>query len=100
MDRASDSGSGGWGFESLPVYQKSRTSIWMFCFFCILIESDSKIKSQYAGGVLLQPVQKLVPTLILARLTEGRKCKRVPSGVPKQNNPNHIGGFGLFVFLP
>ena len=24
MDRASDSGSEGWGFESLPVYQKSR----------------------------------------------------------------------------
>ena len=23
MDRASDSGSEGWGFESLPVYQKS-----------------------------------------------------------------------------
>ena len=24
MDRASDSGSEGWGFESLPVYQKYR----------------------------------------------------------------------------
>ena len=24
MDRASDSGSEGWGFESLPVYQKVR----------------------------------------------------------------------------
>ena len=40
------------------------------------------IKSQYAGGILLQPVQKLVATLIFARLTQGQKCKRVPSGVP------------------
>ena len=40
------------------------------------------IKSQYAGGILLQPVQKLVATLIFAHLTEGKKCKRVPSGVP------------------
>ena len=38
------------------------------------------IKSQYAGGILLQPVQKLVATLIFARLTQGQKCKRVPSG--------------------
>ena len=26
MDRASDSGSEGWGFESLPVYQKNAHS--------------------------------------------------------------------------
>ena len=39
------------------------------------------IQSQYAGGMLLQPVQKLVATLFFARLTEGQKCKRVPSGV-------------------
>ena len=39
------------------------------------------IKSQYAGGILLQPVQKLVATLIFARPTQGQKCKRVPSGV-------------------
>ena len=38
------------------------------------------IKSQYAGGILLQPVQKLVATLIFVRLTQGQKSKRVPSG--------------------
>ena len=27
MDRASDSGSEGWGFESLPVYQKDQIPI-------------------------------------------------------------------------
>ena len=34
MDRASDSGSEGWGFESLPVYQKDQIpfGIWSFCF--------------------------------------------------------------------
>ena len=34
MDRASDSGSEGWGFESLPVYQKDQIpfGIWSFCY--------------------------------------------------------------------
>jgi len=40
-----------------------------------------KIQSQYAGGILLQPVQKLVATLIFARPPQGQKCKRVPSGM-------------------
>ena len=33
MDRASDSGSEGWGFESLPVYQKTGSTKWYFPFF-------------------------------------------------------------------
>ena len=49
------------------------------------------IKSQYAGGILLQPVQTLVATIIFARLTEGQKCKRVPSGVPKREGPEKSG---------
>ena len=34
MDRASDSGSEGWGFESLPVYQKSGCPFGqpLFCY--------------------------------------------------------------------
>ena len=82
MDRASDSGSEGWGFESLPVYQKDQipSGIWSFCY--IEEEGTRKIQSQYAGGILLQPVQKLVATLIFARPPQGQKCKRVPSGVP------------------
>ena len=33
MDRASDSGSEGWGFESLPVYQiRKRIPIWVSSF--------------------------------------------------------------------
>ena len=66
MDRASDSGSEGWGFESLPVYQKSRYPFRDVCFFSYLGDGTRKIKSQYAGGILLQPVQKLVATIIFA----------------------------------
>ena len=50
-------------------------------FIYALEEGTRMIKSQYAGGILLQPVQKLVATLIFARPTQGQKCKRVPSGV-------------------
>ena len=83
MDRASDSGSEGWGFESLPVYQvKDAVDDTIHCVFYLCIEIGTrKIKSQYAGGILLQPVQKLVATLICARPPQGQKCKRVPSGV-------------------
>ena len=48
--------------------------------FCLMSETRT-IQSQYAGGILLQPVQKLVATLIFTRLPQGQKCKRVPSGV-------------------
>ena len=56
-----------------------------FICFALRAGGTRKIQSQYAGGILLQPVQKLVATLIFACLTEGQKCKRVPSGVPKRN---------------
>ena len=51
-------------------------------FLCIGTGTRT-IKSQYAGGILLQPVQKLAATLIFARPTKGQKYKRVPFGVPK-----------------
>ena len=42
MDRASDSGSEGWGFESLPVYQRPEGKrLWGFCILqriCLLEE--------------------------------------------------------------
>ena len=41
MDRASDSGSEGWGFESLPVYQKSRYPKWDNGFSNILGVGES-----------------------------------------------------------
>ena len=52
MDRASDSGSEGWGFESLPVYQKSRYPFG-YLLFCILRGRDSNMKMQQSGGLLL-----------------------------------------------
>ena len=36
MDRASDSGSEGWGFESLPAYQKMRIPTRVSAFFDML----------------------------------------------------------------
>ena len=50
-------------------------------FYLFIGIGTRKVKSQYAGGILLPPVQKLVATLIFARPTQGQKCKRVPSGV-------------------
>ena len=53
---------------------------------------------QYAGGILLQPVQKLVATLIFARPTQGQKCKRVPSGVPHKDG--YFDRVTVLFFLP
>ena len=43
MDRASDSGSEGWGFESLLAYQKPRVSLGFFYayqeFFAVSLNS-------------------------------------------------------------
>ena len=43
MDRASDSGSEGWGFESLPVYQKSRHPFGCLLFCCPEVDSKDSI---------------------------------------------------------
>ena len=78
MDRASDSGSEGWGFESLPVYQKSRYPFWDICFSYWQRKGLEPSKSQYAGGILLPPVQTLVATLISAH---GAEMQTSPFGV-------------------
>ena len=52
MDRASDSGSEGWGFESRPVYQKSRHPIGCLLFCYIGEERDSNDSMQQSGGLL------------------------------------------------
>ena len=50
MDRASDSGSEGWGFESLPVYQKNaHSSLDEWAFFneinpCGFVKCPSGVK--------------------------------------------------------
>ena len=48
----------------------------LFFYSALRAEGARKIKSQYAGGILLQPVQKLVAIIISA-----------PSGVEKQTSP-------------
>ena len=53
MDRASDSGSEGWGFESLPVYQRRiiRTTFAGSDYFYTLIDSNNPM--QVSSGHLL-----------------------------------------------
>jgi len=53
---------------------------------------------QMSGGHLLAVGLDDGNSLIFFRQCE-RKCNRVPFGVPKQNNPNLIAGFGLFLFF-
>ena len=40
----------------------------------VIPEGTRKIKSQYTGGILLQPVQKLVATLIFALTCKGKNA--------------------------
>src|SRR5699024_2351770 len=79
MDRASDSGSEGWGFESLPAYQKIQTpfGVWIFC-----CRWDSKDKIPQSGGLWAAPAGGC-RTLQFAN----GKLQRVPSGraVPAAN---------------
>ena len=68
-----------------PNTTKDAVDDTIHCVFYLCIGIGTrKIQSQYAGGILLQPVQKLVATIMFARPPQGQKCKRVPSGVPKK----------------
>ena len=50
MDRASDSGSEGWGFESLPAYQKMRIPIRVSAFFDMLGGTRKDGTSAHTGA--------------------------------------------------
>ena len=95
MDRASDSGSEGWGFESLPVYQKFQIPIRVSGIFAISRGRGSNIKMQQSGGLLLMPGSTgMTPSL---PSIPGRQCKRVPSGVPRRQVSNFGGLFLLYL---
>ncbi len=60
MDRASDSGSEGWGFESLPAYQKIQIPMWVSGFFNTRADSKGRHQcahwcNQVSGGHLISP---------------------------------------------
>ena len=66
-------------------------------FFLLHREDGTRrSKSQYAGGILLRPVQILVATSIFARPPQGQKCKRVPSGVFMHLLEYHSSKYALF----
>ena len=52
MDRALDSGSKGWGFESLPVYQKEQNIIRCSALF-LYLERNLKIEMQQPQGQII-----------------------------------------------
>ena len=88
MDRASDSGSEGWGFESLPVYQikeriPRRVSSLLFC------ATRGKGLEHFNAARMSAACRRLDGgnTLIFSR-PSGRKCKRVPSGGCRRESPS------------
>ncbi len=54
MDRASDSGSEGWGFESLPACQKTQMSVLDICVFCC--KAEKRLESYHTGMKAVQNV--------------------------------------------
>ena len=79
MDRASDSGSEGWGFESLPAYQTNKrdthTGIPLICSV-LRTEWDSKIiNATVRWTVAADGSTEANITICL------RKIARVPSGM-------------------
>ena len=50
MDRASDSGSEGWGFESLPVYQK-EDALWHPLFWYVIREGLEQLNAAWMSAV-------------------------------------------------
>ena len=79
MDRASDSGSEGWGFESLPVCQSKIRGIpkrvSLLFYLALRAERDSKIKSKLPVAAWPSPAGRRWDITILQS-----KIGRVPSG--------------------
>ena len=78
MDRASDSGSEGWGFESLPVYQKSRYPYGYLLFCCPEGLEDVNPTCRRQVGRWVGPHRHLTKFPVGI-------WHRVPSGVPTRN---------------
>jgi hypothetical protein len=70
--------------------------IWDNLFNIIKEDGSRKIKSQYTGGILLQPVQKLGATIIFC--SKGQKCKQAPFGV-KFDGVNDMFNPSFFISL-
>ena len=69
-------GSRGLEFESRHSDQKDRKGFCFSCLFIFLALEIRRPQMQYAGGILLIPVQTLVSTLIFFCGCK-RKCKRI-----------------------
>ena len=90
MDRASDSGSEGWGFESLPVYQKMQIPSRVSAFFAArkgLERLNANVRWTFAGWVGPQPHLTIY-------FPKEINWQRVPSGVRQTKFGNN--GVSLF----
>ena len=97
MDRASDSGSEGWGFESLPVYQKFQIPIRVSGIFYTLggTRKDGRAKrgKKVSGGHFFSPWES---PLISGRIRYG--CGR-KSSIAELRKTNTFGCSFFFVFM-
>ena len=80
MDRASDSGSEGWGFESLPACQKCRYPSG-YLHFCISERKGIEQLNARLRWSLARCGLDRIDTIHCAKA----QWQRVPSGVPKRN---------------
>ena len=90
MDRASDSGSEGWGFESLPVYQTNkrdtRSGIPLICF-ALRAERTRTIKSDLPVAGRASPVSTAMHPCHVPQV----HGQRVPSGIVKRGESLDFG---------
>ena len=103
MDRASDSGSEGWGFESLPVYQINKRDTRMgipLIYFELRAGRDSKGRHQCAhwciqqsGGLLNSPWES---PWIWERNPEDCEAISIISGAKKYRRRRLDGAEPLF----
>ena len=103
MDRASDSGSEGWGFESLPVYQINKRDTHMgipLIYFALRAGRDSKGRHQCAhwciqqsGGLLNSPWES---PWIWERNPEDCEAISIISGAKKYRRRRLDGAEHLF----
>ena len=79
LDRVTGYEPVGQGFESLPAYQKNRYPIWDngFSFYA---EGHEQLNATVQWTVAAEGW-----TEANLNFRQGRKCKRVPSGVPPEN---------------
>ena len=98
MDRASDSGSEGWGFESLPAYQK-RGGTMCLLFFGTPEERDSNnVNARLRGSFARRVGSRRNLTICLWQIVTS-PFRRQGNGLPRRcaprNDTRNFVGLGI-----